>query len=388
VIPYGRQSISDEDVAAVERVLRSDWITQGPAITRFERGMAEYTGARHGVAVANATGALHLACLALGVGKGDLVWTSPNTFLASANCALYCGADVDFVDIDPGTYNLCVDQLETKLRAAQAAGRLPKVLIPVHFAGQSCDMRAIHALARQYGFRIIEDASHAVGADYADGKVGNCRYSDITVFSFHPVKILTTGEGGMLLSNDDALHRQLGLLRSHGMVRDPADLEDQGQGAWYYEQHTLGYNYRITDIQAALGLSQLGRLDAFVARRRAIAARYTTLLADLPVTTPFQAAYGESAWHLYPVWIQPGTDGDIAARRKAVFASLREQGIGVNVHYIPVPTQPYYRKLGFAPGQFPAAERYYAGAISLPMYFSLSDAEQEQVVDALRRALA
>jgi UDP-4-amino-4,6-dideoxy-N-acetyl-beta-L-altrosamine transaminase len=388
VIPYGRQSISDEDVAAVERVLRSDWITQGPSITEFERGMAEYTGARHGVAVANATGALHLACLALGVGKGDLVWTSPNTFLASANCALYCGADVDFVDIDPRTYNLCVDKLETKLRAAQAAGRLPKVLIPVHFAGQSCDMRAIHALARQYGFRIIEDASHAVGADYEGGKVGNCRYSDITVFSFHPVKILTTGEGGMLLTNDDALHRQLGLLRSHGMVRDPADLEDQGQGAWYYEQHALGYNYRITDIQVALGLSQLGRLDAFVARRRAIAARYTALLADLPVTTPFQAAYGESAWHLYPVWIQPGADGDVAARRKAVFASLREQGIGVNVHYIPVPTQPYYRKLGFAPGQFPAAERYYAGAISLPMYFSLSDAEQGQVVDALRKALA
>jgi UDP-4-amino-4,6-dideoxy-N-acetyl-beta-L-altrosamine transaminase len=388
VIPYGRQSISDEDIAAVERVLRSDWITQGPAITQFERGLADYTGARHGLAVSNATAGLHLACLALGVGKGDLVWTSPNTFLASANCALYCGADVDFVDIDPGTYNLCVDKLEAKLRAAQAAGRLPKVLIPVHFAGQSCDMRAIHALARQYGFRIIEDASHAVGADYEGGKVGNCRYSDVTVFSFHPVKILTTGEGGMLLSNDDALHRQLGLLRSHGMVRDPADLEDHGQGAWYYEQHTLGYNYRITDIQAALGLSQLGRLDAFVARRRAIAARYTTLLADLPVTTPFQAAYGESAWHLYPVWIQPGADGDVAARRKAVFASMREQGIGVNVHYIPVPTQPYYRKLGFAPGQFPAAERYYAGAISLPMYFSLSDAEQEQVVDALRRALA
>jgi UDP-4-amino-4,6-dideoxy-N-acetyl-beta-L-altrosamine transaminase len=388
VIPYGRQSISDEDVAAVERVLRSDWITQGPAITQFERSLAEYTGARHGLAVANATAGLHLACLALGVGKGDLVWTSPNTFLASANCALYCGADVDFVDIDPRTYNLCVDKLEAKLRTAQAAGRLPKVLIPVHFAGQSCDMRAIHALALQYGFRIIEDASHAVGADYAGGKVGNCRYSDVTVFSFHPVKILTTGEGGMLLSNDDALHRQLGLLRSHGMVRDPADLEDHGQGAWYYEQHTLGYNYRITDIQAALGLSQLGRLDAFVARRRAIAARYTTLLADLPVTTPFQAAYGESAWHLYPVWIQPGADGDIAARRKAVFASLREQGIGVNVHYIPVPTQPYYRKLGFAPGQFPAAEHYYAGAISLPMYFSLSDAEQEQVVDALRGALA
>jgi UDP-4-amino-4,6-dideoxy-N-acetyl-beta-L-altrosamine transaminase len=388
VIPYGRQSISDDDVAAVERVLRSDWITQGPAITQFERGMAEYTGARHGLAVANATAALHLACLALGVGKGDLVWTSPNTFLASANCALYCGADVDFVDIDPRTYNLCVDKLEAKLRAAQAAGRLPKVLIPVHFAGQSCDMRAIHALAQQYGFRIIEDASHAVGADYAGGKVGNCRYSDITVFSFHPVKILTTGEGGMLLSNDDALHRQLGLLRSHGMVRDPADLEDHGQGAWYYEQHALGFNYRITDLQAALGLSQLGRLDAFVARRRAIAARYTTLLADLPVTTPFQAAYGESAWHLYPVWIQPDADGDVATRRKAVFASLREQGIGVNVHYIPVPNQPYYQRLGFKPGQFPQAERYYSGAISLPMYYSLTDAEQDQVVEAVRKALA
>jgi UDP-4-amino-4,6-dideoxy-N-acetyl-beta-L-altrosamine transaminase len=388
MIPYGRQSITDEDVAAVERVLRSDWITQGPAITQFERAMAEYCGAEHALAVCNATAALHLACLALDVGPGDLVWTSPNTFLASANCARYCGADVDFVDIDPATYNLCADKLEAKLRAARTAGRLPKVVIPVHFSGQSCDMRAIHALAQEFGFCVIEDASHAVGADYLDHKVGSCRYSDIAVFSFHPVKILTTGEGGMLLTNDGALQARMALLRSHGMVRDAAQLDDQSQGAWYYEQHALGYNYRITDIQAALGLSQMGRLDRFVARRRAIAARYAELLADLPVTVPFQAQYGASAWHLYPVWIEPGADGDVAARRQAVFASMREQGIGVNVLYFPVPLQPYYRKLGFVPGQFPNAERYAAGTLALPMYFSLGDAEQDQVVAALRKALA
>ncbi len=383
MIPYGRQSISEEDIAAVVEVLRSDWITQGPSIDRFEQGLAAYCGARHGVLVSNATAALHLACLALGVGKGSLVWTSPNTFLASANCALYCGAEVDFVDIDPATYNMSVPELERKLVAAKAAGRLPQVVIPVHFAGQSCDMAGIARLAREYGFRVVEDASHAVGADYLDGKVGSCQYSDIAIFSFHPVKILTTGEGGMLMTNDAALHQQLARLRSHGMVRTPELAAEHGP--WYYEQQDLGYNFRMTDIQAALGLSQLRRLDEFVARRRALAARYDSLLAGLPLRTPQQHPDGRSAYHLYPIWIDEAAAGK---SRRAVFDALRGAGIGVNVHYIPVPNQPYYQRLGFRPGQFPAAERYYNGAISLPMYFSLSEAEQDQVVAAVKKALA
>lgn len=381
MIPYGRQSISDEDVAAVEAVLRSPWITQGPAIGAFERALADYCGAPYGVAVANATAALHIAMLALDVGPGDLVWTSPNTFIASANCALYCGADVDFVDTDPDTYNLCAGRLAEKLEQARAAGRLPKVVIPVHFAGQSCDMQAIGALAQQYGFRVVEDASHAVGAEYLDGKVGNCRFSDIAIFSFHPVKILTTGEGGMLMVRDAALHRRLQLLRSHGMTREQGELEQPQEGGWYYEQIDLGYNYRITDLQAALGLSQLARLDEFLARRRVLASRYDALLAGLPLTVPKQAPYGRSAYHLYPIHVEP-------ARRRAVFDSLREQGIGVNVHYIPVYTQPYYRRLGFQAGLCPNAEAYYAGTISLPMFYSLTEDEQDQVVAAVRRALA
>lgn len=381
MIPYGRQSISEQDIAAVVAVLRSDWITQGPAIAAFEQGLAAYCGAPHAVAVANATAALHIACLALQVGPGDLVWTSPNTFLASANCALYCGAEVDFVDIDPVTYNLCPQALARKLEQAEQAGRLPKVVIPVHFAGQSCDMAAIAALAQRYGFRVIEDASHAVGADYLDGKVGNCAYSDMTVFSFHPVKILTTAEGGMVLTRQPALHQALQLLRSHGMTRDAAQLQHPDEGAWYYEQVSLGYNYRITDLQAALGLSQLDRLDAFVARRRALAARYDALLAPLALRTPGQAGFGRSAYHLYPIHVAP-------ERRRAVFDALRAQGVGANVHYIPVYQQPYYQRLGFQGGLCPQAESYYAGAISLPLYYALSEAEQDQVVAAVRSALA
>lgn len=381
MIPYGRQSISDDDIAAVAAVLRSDWITQGPSIDAFENGLAAYCGARHGVAVANATAALHIACMALGAGPGDVVWTSPNTFLASANCARYCGADVDFVDTDKATYNMSVHALEDKLMQARAERRLPKIVIPVHFGGQSCDMAAIGALAREYGFAVIEDASHAVGADYQDGKVGNCAHSDMAVFSFHPVKILTTAEGGMVMTNSAALDKSLRLLRSHGMTRDPAALADQTEGPWYYEQHGLGYNYRITDMQAALGLSQLSRLDQFVARRRALAARYDQLFDGMALVRPAQAAYGKSAFHLYPIHVAP-------ARRRAVFESLRSQGIGVNVHYIPVHTQPYYRELGFSKGDFPQAEAYYAGAISLPMFFGMTDAEQDQVVAAVRSALS
>jgi UDP-4-amino-4,6-dideoxy-N-acetyl-beta-L-altrosamine transaminase len=385
MIPYGRQSISEVDIAAVAEVLRSDWITQGPVIERFERALAAYCGARHGVAVSNATAALHLACLALGVGPGKLVWTVPNTFVASANCALYCGAEVDFADIDAATYNLSVAALAAKLSEARVRGRLPDVLIPVHFAGQSCDMAGIAALAAEYGFRIIEDASHAVGADYLDAKVGACRHSDITVFSFHPVKILTTGEGGMLLCNRPELDKALRRLRSHGVTRDPAELECAEPDPWYYEQLELGFNYRITDIQAALGLSQLDRLDQFIARRRALAARYDAALAGLPLVTPAQDPAGRSAYHLYPVWIDAVRAGK---SRRAVFDALRAAGIGVNVHYFPVYLQPYYRRLGFAPGLCPQAERYYAGAISLPMYAALSDVQQDQVIAAVRGALA
>jgi len=384
MIPYGRQSISDQDIDAVVAVLRSDWITQGPAIGQFEQALARYCGARFGTAVGNATEALHIACLALGVGPGDLVWTVPNTFLASANCARYCGADIGFVDTDPATYNMSVEALAAQLRQASQAGRLPKVVIPVHFAGQSCDMQAIHALGQQYGFHIIEDASHAVGADYLDGKVGNCRYSDLTVFSFHPVKILTTGEGGMVMGNDPALHKKLLSLRSHGMTRDLADLENKDEGPWYYEQIELGFNYRMTDIQAALGLSQLRRLDEFVARRRVLAARYETLLRGLPLVLPAQASSGVSAWHLYPVWIDEARSG---TSRRAVFEALRAAGIGVNVHYIPVHLQPDFRQYGYRAGDFPNAERYYAGAVSLPMFYSLGSDEQETVAAALRAAL-
>lgn len=381
MIPYGRQDITPEDIAAVEAVLRSDFLTQGPAVPGFEQALAAYCGAARGVAMNSATSALHVACLALGLGPGDRLWTSPNTFVASANCGLYCGAEVDFVDTDPATYNMSVAALEARLVAAAAEGRLPKVVIPVHFAGQSCEMRAIHALGQQYGFRIIEDASHAVGATYLGEPVGNCRYSDITIFSFHPVKIITTAEGGMAMTNDPALAERMERLRSHGITRDPAAMAWDSEGPWYYQQVELGYNYRITDLQAALGHSQLVRLDDYVARRHAIAARYDAALAGLPLTTPWQHPDSRSALHLYPIRLHD------AARRREVFEALRAAGIGVNVHYIPVHTQPHYHRLGFRPGDFPEAERYYAGAISLPMFPTLTPAQQDEVVAALARVL-
>ncbi|NGX17176.1 UDP-4-amino-4,6-dideoxy-N-acetyl-beta-L-altrosamine transaminase [Wenzhouxiangella sp. XN24] len=385
MIPYGRQDITDADIDAVVAVLRSDWLTQGPMVPRFEAAVAGYTGAGHAVAVNSATSALHIACLALDLGPGDLLWTSPVTFVASANCALYCGADVDFVDIDPRSYNMSPVALEAKLQAAEQAGRLPKIVVPVHLCGQSCDMAAIRALADRYGFRIIEDASHAIGGRYRDAPVGDCRYSDITVFSFHPVKIITTAEGGMALSNDAELAARMEMLRSHGITRDAARMSRPPDGPWYYEQQALGLNYRLTDLQAALGLSQVHRLDDYVARRHALAARYDALLAGLPVTRPWQHPDSYSGLHLYVIRIEGGGDGE---RRRSVFEGLRTRGIGVNVHYIPVHLQPYYRALGFAPGDFPNAEAYYAEAISLPMYPTLSESEQDQVVAALREALA
>ena len=384
MIPYGRQHITADDEAAVLAALRSDWITQGPAIPRFEQALAERVGAAHGVAVSNATAGLHIACLALDLGPGDRLWTSPNTFVASANCALYCGASVDFVDIDALSLNMSVQALSAKLELAACNGTLPKVVVPVHFAGQSCDMQAIHALGQRYGFRIIEDASHAVGGSYLGQPVGNGRFSDLTVFSFHPVKIITTAEGGMVMTNDAALAARLERLRSHGITRDAALMESEPEGPWVYEQIELGLNYRLTDLQAALGSSQLAQLEGSVARRHQIAGRYDAELASLPLATPWQSPHAHSALHLYPIQVDPVRS---PLSRRQLFDGLRAAGVGVNVHYIPVHTQPHYRRLGFSPGQFPAAEAYYAGAISLPMFATLTNAQQGTVIAALRQLL-
>lgn len=384
MIPYGRQSLDAADIDAVLEVLHSDWLTQGPTLERFEAAVAERCQAQHAVAVCNATAALHIACLAAGLGAGDRLWTSPNTFLASANCARYCGATVDFVDIDAHTWNLDANLLAAKLAQAEVTGTLPKVVVAVAFAGQSCDMQAIAALARRYGFILIEDAAHALGAEYAGRAVGCGAYAAMTVFSFHPVKIITTGEGGMVLTNNAQLAERLQRLRSHGMTRDPAQMDEPSHGPWYYQQVELGFNYRMTDIQAALGASQMRKLDAFIARRRYLAERYGQLLGDLPVTLPVAQALAESAWHLYVVRLQLA---GIAVSHRQVFEGLREGGIGVNLHYIPVHLQPYYRELGFAAGDFPEAERYYQQAISLPMYPGLTDEQQDEVVRQLRRQL-
>lgn len=379
-LPYGRQSISEKDIAAVVAVLRSDFITQGPAIARFEECVATVCGARHAVAVSSATAALHIGALALDLKPGDRLWTSPNTFVASANCGLYCGAGVDFVDIDPRTYNLAVGNLEVKLRAAAANGTLPKILVPVHFAGQPCEMGPIGDLCAAHGVRMMEDASHAVGAEYRSKRIGGRAGPDLTVFSFHPVKIITTGEGGMLLTDDGELYERLVRLRSHGITR-----EVQQDGPWSYAQVDLGFNYRMTDLQAALGASQMTSLPAFLARRRALAARYDRLLAPLPLVLPWQHPDTLSSWHLYVV--RPDT-ARTSVDRAALYAGLRERGIHAQVHYSPVHTQPWYRALGFKPGDFPQAERYYAGALSLPMYPALTDADQERVVTALQALLA
>ena len=384
MIPYGRQDITQADIDAVVDVLKSDFLTQGPMVPRFEEAVAGHVGARYAVAVNSATSALHIACLALGLGPGDELWTSPITFVASANCALYCGASVDFVDIDPRTYNLCPQALEAKLIEAERLGRLPKIVVPVHLCGQSCDMEAIHALSLRYGFKIIEDASHAIGGKYKGEYVGNCRYSDITVFSFHPVKIITTAEGGIALTNDAELASRMALLRSHGITRDPAKMTHDADGPWYYQQIDLGFNYRMTELQAALGLSQLQRLDQFVARRHQLASHYDELLAGLPVTTPWQHPDSYSGLHLYVIRLQLEK---ITRNHRQVFEALREQGIGVNLHYIPVHTQPYYQRMGFRQGDYPEAERYYAEAISLPMFQTMTEAQQNEVVAAVRKAV-
>lgn len=383
MIPYGRQSIDVSDIEAVVDVLQSDFLTQGPCVPRFEQAVAAYTGARHAVAVNSATSALHIACLALDVGPGDLVWTSPITFVASANCARYCGADVDFVDIDPRTWNMSPVALEAKLRQAEVAGRLPKVVIPVHLCGLSCDMETIRALGQRYGFRIIEDASHALGGRYRARPVGSCEFSDVTVLSFHPVKIITSAEGGMALTNDDRLAARMELLRSHGITREEAAMERRADGPWYYEQHELGFNYRLTDVHAALGLSQMRRVDAFVARRHVLAERYDALFAGWPLQLPSRVSDIYSGLHLYVVRLAQ----TIRTPHREVFGRLRAAGIGVNLHYMPVYLQPYYRRLGFAPGYCPEAERYYAQAITLPMYPNLTETEQDRVASALAAAV-
>ncbi|MEX6502155.1 UDP-4-amino-4,6-dideoxy-N-acetyl-beta-L-altrosamine transaminase [Pseudomonas zhanjiangensis] len=384
MIPYGRQEITQADIDAVVGVLQSDFLTQGPMVPRFERDVAKHVGAEHALAVNSATSALHIACLALGLGPGDRLWTTPITFVASANCGLYCGAEVDFVDIDPHTYNLCPQALERKLEQAEREGRLPKVVVPVHLCGQPCDMQAIRALAQRYGFKVIEDASHAIGGKYQGEFIGNCRYSDITVFSFHPVKIITTAEGGMALTNEAELADKMALLRSHGITRDSALMTHEADGPWYYQQIDLGFNYRMTELQAALGVSQMERLDQYVARRHQLAERYNDLLAGLPVTTPWQHSDSYSGLHLYVIRLQLDK---LQKSHRQVFESLREQGIGVNLHYIPVHTQPYYQRMGFKQGDYPQAESYYSEAISLPMFQTMSEEQQDTVIAALRKAV-
>jgi len=380
MIPYGRQDIRQEDIDNIVNVLKSDFLTQGPQVPAFEAAVAKSTNAAHAVAVNSATSALHIACLALGLGRGDLLWTSPITFVASSNVGLLCGADVDFVDVQPDTSNMCPKALAEKLAAAKAAGRLPKILIPVHMCGQSCDMEAISALAHDYGVRVIEDASHAIGGSYHGAPVGDCRYSDITVFSFHPVKIITTAEGGLATTQDPDLAQKMQLFRSHGITRDENLMQGESHGPWYYQQVELGLNYRMTELQAALGVTQMHRLEEYVETRNAIATRYDAALGNLPLKRPGRQTNTISAVHLYVIRVD-------ATRRRAVFEALRASGIGVNVHYIPVHTQPYYQKLGFREGMFPNAEAYYSSAISIPVYPGLSDADFETVVAAVDEAL-
>ena len=384
MIPYGKQNINQADIDSVVDVLKSDFLTQGPQVPLFEDKVAKYCGAKHGVAVNSATSALHIACLALDLGRGDCLWTSPNSFVASANCGLYCGAKVDFVDIDPVTYNLSSEELERKLIQAKRDNKLPKIVIPVHFAGQSCDMRKIHSLSQEYGFKIIEDASHAIGGKYIDQPIGGCQYSDITVFSFHPVKIITTAEGGLATTNDKELSERMQLFRSHGVTRNPGLMSKLSEGGWYYQQVDLGFNYRMTELQAALGVSQMQRLDEFVAQRHILQERYDSLLSGLPIVKPHQSQDSYSALHLYPIQIDlDSVDKD----REKIFDELRQNGIGVNVHYIPIHTQPYYLQFGFKVGDFPNSESYYNRAISIPLFHAMTLDQQDEVVNNLTSIL-
>jgi UDP-4-amino-4,6-dideoxy-N-acetyl-beta-L-altrosamine transaminase len=384
MIPYGRQDITQTDIDSVIEVLKSDFLTQGPKVPLFEKAVVEKLGAKYGIAVNSATSALHIACKALGLGKGDWLWTTPITFVASANCGLYCGAQVDFVDIDPKTYNLCPKALEKKLIAAKRKGNLPKILVAVHLAGQSCDMEALYRLSIRYAFKIIEDASHAIGGKYKGQYIGNCRYSDITVFSFHPVKIITTAEGGMSVTNNEVIAKKMDLYRSHGITRDPSLMTHKPDGPWYYQQIELGYNYRMTELQAALGISQVERLDGFIAKRHELAKRYNNVLRELPVIIPWQHSDSYSGFHLYVIRLKLD---ETLYSHKEIFVTLRELGIGVNLHYIPVHTQPYYKAMGFGAIDFPEALKYYEEAISIPIFSSMNFEEQDKVISALTKIL-
>ena len=377
-IPYGKQQILSDDIDAVIGVLKSDYLTQGNCVPNFENSVNEYCNSKYAVAVTSATAALHLACLALELGPDDWLWTSPITFVASSNCALYCGANVDFVDIDPKTFNLCAKALEKKLIQAEKVGKLPKIVIPVHLCGQSCDMKSIHELSVKYNFQIIEDASHAIGGKYGKENIGACQYSDITIFSFHPVKIITTGEGGMAVTNNPKIADTMSLLRSHGITRDKGKMFNEAEGDWYYEQISLGFNYRMTDIQAALGISQLKKIDKFVKKRCEIANRYDELLFDLPLETPFLSDKCYSSFHLYVVQV------DEKYNKRSIFEFMRNNNIGVNIHYIPVIIQPFYEKFGYDISLYPNAMNYYKNALSLPMYPTLSEKQQDYVVNTLK----
>ncbi|AMG29826.1 UDP-4-amino-4,6-dideoxy-N-acetyl-beta-L-altrosamine transaminase [Grimontia hollisae] len=384
MIPYGKQDITQQDIDSVVEVLKSDFLTQGPKVPEFEKTIIDHTGAKYALAVNSATSALHIACIALDLGQGDWLWTSPITFVASANCGLYCGAKIDFVDIDEATYNMCPKKLEEKLIKAKANGTLPKIVVPVHLCGQPCDMQAIGKLAKEYGFKVIEDASHAIGGKYHDKPIGNCEYSDITVFSFHPVKIVTTAEGGAVVTNNKALADKMALLRSHGITRDPEQMEEESHGGWYYQQIALGFNYRMTELQAALGITQMQRLEQFIEARHRLAARYNDLLKKLPVVLPYQLENTYSGLHLYVICLELDK---ISLTHKEVFENLREKGIGVNLHYIPVHTQPYYKKMGFSENDFPESVRYYRTAISLPMFHAMTNEQQDEVIRTLSDVL-
>jgi UDP-4-amino-4,6-dideoxy-N-acetyl-beta-L-altrosamine transaminase len=384
MIPYARQEITEADIAEVIKVLRSDFLTQGPVVQKFEKSIVDYCGASHAVAVNSATSALHIACLALGLKQGDRLWTSPNSFVASANCGLYCGAEVDFVDINPLTFNLCPDELEKKLIKAKKKNKLPKIVIPIHFAGQSCDMRKIYKLSQKYSFFIIEDASHALGGKYLEKFIGGCQYSDITVFSFHPVKPITTAEGGIATTNSKKLAEKMDILRTHGVTRNQSLMKKKNNGLWYYEQITLGLNYRMNELQSALGVSQMKRLDKFIFKRHKIKERYDKLLDSLPIIKPYESQDCFSALHLYPIQINLEK---VCKSRKQIFKELRENGIGVNVHYIPIHIHPYYRQLGFKEGDFPNSEYYYSRAISIPIFHSITLDQQSEVIFQLKRVL-
>ena len=385
MIPYSRQEITEDDIAEVRKVLRSDFLTQGPIVSKFEKKVADYCGANYAVAMNSATSALHIACLSLDLGKGDWLWTSPNTFVASANCGLYCDAFVDFVDIDPLTYNMCPIHLEKKLIQARQDNNLPRVVVPVHFAGQSCDMKRIYKLSQEYGFKIIEDASHAIGGKYLNNKIGCCQYSDIAVFSFHPVKIITTAEGGMAITNNEELSSRIRRLSTHGITRDKALMLPRSENEiWNYQQIELGFNYRMNEIQAALGVSQMKRLDEFIERRHTLRKRYDHMLSEFPLVLPYQSEDSYSALHLYPIQIKLDK---ISKTHSQVFDEMQKNGIGVNLHYIPVHTHPYYQKIGFKVGNFPNSENYFSQTISIPLFYGMTFEQQDKVVQILRDVL-